>query len=70
MALLLIHLHLLQILPLLDDLGIARKLRSDRVEFTTRMFIQFDHNDDGVLRHENSPLHPNIAHCIAHVRAC
>ena len=38
-----------EILPLLDDLGMIKKLRSDRVDFATKKFIEADANQDGTL---------------------
>ena len=41
-----------EILPLLDDLGLAKRLKTDRIEFCTKMFLHFDANQDGVLSFE------------------
>ena len=45
-----------EILPLLDDLGLAKRLKTDRIEFCTKMFLHFDANQDGVLR-SAAPVH-------------
>ena len=39
-----------ELMALLDDLGILTKLKTERINFTTEMFIKYDANDDGVLR--------------------
>jgi len=41
-----------EVLPLLDDLGMIKKMRSDRIEFCTKKFVETDTNQDGTLNFE------------------
>jgi len=41
-----------EILPLLDDLGMIKKLRTDRIDFVTKKFLEADANSDGTLTFE------------------
>ena len=43
-----------EILPLLDELGLARRLKSDRIEFATQMFLAHDVDGSGELRCDSS----------------
>ena len=49
-----------EILPLLDDLGLAKRLKTERIEFCTKMFLHFDANQDGVLRCAASAMLPSL----------
>jgi hypothetical protein len=39
-----------EVLPVLDDLGLARRLKSDRVEFAARVLLSYDVDGSGELR--------------------
>ena len=39
-----------ELLSLLEDLGLLKSLRTDKIEFATQMFVKYDANNDGVLR--------------------
>lgn len=43
-----------EILPVLDDLGLARRLKSDRIEFAARVFLSYDVDGSGELRYRHA----------------
>ena len=39
-----------EILAIMEEMGLLKNLKTDRITFCSEMFVKYDANDDGVLR--------------------
>ena len=47
-----------EILAIMEEMGLLKNLKTDRITFCSEMFVKYDANDDGVLRRALSALRP------------
>ena len=61
-----------EILAIMEEMGLLKNLKTDRITFCSEMFVKYDANDDGVLRRaltlqppSQSPTHARTARTAA-----
>ena len=55
-----------EILAIMEEMGLLKNLKTDRITFCSEMFVKYDANDDGVLRRalrHHAAAHPRRHRC-------
>ena len=50
-----------EILAIMEEMGLLKNLKTDRITFCSEMFVKYDANDDGVLRRPSTLRPPPSA---------